>query len=169
VNQQQLAAGRRTNVNGIACNDYNERRTWIEPMRNASNANRSWYFQKCTEFGFFKPTYPGTSVFFPNLHLEHRLAWCEQIFGIKGMLPNIAATNDYYGGYDLKGSSILFTNGLLDPWHNLSIIDDLPGVQATTYNAGHCATMTAVTSQDPPSLTTSRTIVKNFVASLLKK
>jgi len=87
------------------------------------------------------------------------------------MTPNIESTNSYYGGYDLKGTEILFTNGLYDPWHNLSINEDLPGggVQASTYFAAHCAPMTASSSQDPVSLQATRTKVKNFIAKLLNR
>lgn len=40
-------------------------------------------------------------------------------------------------GYDLRGTNILFTNGMYDPWHTLSINHKLPdGVLAVTYEAG---------------------------------
>jgi len=80
------------------------------------------------------------------------------------MRPDTNWTNAYYGGYDLHGSKILFTNGLLDPWHLLSITEDLPsGVSAVTYEAGHCGTMIAASDDDPPSLTEARKKVQQFV------
>lgn len=45
--------------------------------------------------------YPGTSVFFPTLDVEHQVKWCEQIYGISGMTPNIEWTNAYYGGKNI--------------------------------------------------------------------
>lgn len=47
-------------------------------------------------------TYPGTSVFFPTLNLEHQVAWCEQVYGIPGMTPDISWTNAYYGGMNIR-------------------------------------------------------------------
>lgn len=86
--------------------------------------------------GWFKPT--NGSIFFPNqLLLDHQTAWCEEIFGIPHMKPNTHWTNEYYGGYNLEATQVLFTNGLDDPWHLISINQDLPsGVKAVTYQAG---------------------------------
>jgi len=162
-------------------------------------SDRSWWFQKCTEFGFFKPTYANTSAFWYPLPVEQFTAYCAEIFGIPDFAPDTVATNEYYGGYNLQGSNIMFTNGLLgrwctpckrsvdprlivacsvwwllctDPWHLLSITEDqVPtqksSVQAVTYEAGHCAPMTAATSVDPPSLTKARETVEAFLGSAL--
>lgn len=46
---------------------------------------------------------------------------CELIFG-KGMLPNVAATNTELGGLGLKGTNILFTNGVEDGWKWCSVL-----------------------------------------------
>lgn len=70
-------------------------------------------------------------------------------------------------GYDLHASNVMFTNGLLDPWHNLSIYEDQGEVQAVTYLAGHCATMDAPNPTDPPSLTEAREEVLEFLSDVL--
>lgn len=62
--------------------------------------------------------------------------------------------------------------GIADPWHLLSIIKDQPptpetSVQAVTYEAGHCAPMTAATAIDPPSLTAARARVESFLGGIL--
>lgn len=61
------------------------------------NSNRAWFWQKCVEFGYFKPSYPGTSIFFDDVYVEPMVDWCEQIFGIEGMVPDTEWTNTYYG------------------------------------------------------------------------
>lgn len=41
--------------------------------------------------------------------------------------------------YDLLATNVMFTNGLKDPWHLLSINEDVPppsGVTAVTYDLG---------------------------------
>eukprot|EP01090_Pellita_catalonica_P004360 TRINITY_DN1418_c0_g1_i1.p1 TRINITY_DN1418_c0_g1~~TRINITY_DN1418_c0_g1_i1.p1 ORF type:complete len:467 (-),score=85.52 TRINITY_DN1418_c0_g1_i1:146-1513(-) len=153
------------------CNDFDEFTGFIQPMLNTTtfSDDRTWFWQKCTEFGWFTPTTPGSSVFFDNLRLEHQVEWCEKIFGIKGMTPDTTGTNEYYGGYDLIGTDILFTNGLFDPWHNLSIYKDINGVKAVTYYDGHCAPMDKKTDEDDPSLKHARVVVKHFIQDLLAK
>lgn len=66
----------------------------------------------------------------------------------------------------------MFTNGLLDPWHLLSITEDqMPtretSVQAVVYEAGHCAPMTKPSSEDPPSLVAARATVQAFLMDVL--
>ncbi len=41
------------------------------------------------------------------------------------------------------------------------------GVQAVTYSAGHCATMTASYPDDPRSLIQARAVMEKFLASNL--
>lgn len=78
----------------------------------------------------------------------------------------------FYRGYDLKATNVLFTNGLLDPWHNLSINGPTNDgqVEAVTYEAGHCATMDLpYPNQDPPSLVTAREEVNSFLTRILEE
>jgi len=156
--------------NSSTCNPFSQTE-WIKlsslPL---PSSNRAWFWQKCTEFGFFKPSYPGTSVFWGDVPVDPMLGWCEQIFGVPGLVPDTEWTNTFYGGYDLKASNVMFTNGLLDPWHNLSINEETNDgqVQAVTYQAGHCATMDVpYPQQDPPSLVQAREVVNQFLASVL--
>ncbi len=105
----------------LQCNDFNETSSYITPLQAANNADRSWLFQQCTEFGFFMPTYGSV---FPLLGLEHQVRWCgkqthlscvnllslhnrmfnvllslssEKIFGIPNLQPDTEAVNAYYG------------------------------------------------------------------------
>jgi len=140
--------------------------------QSSSNSGRSWQWQTCNEFGWYQSSYyPGTSIF-PTVDAQMQVNWCPMIYGLNNnynITANIRWTLDYYGGDNLEGSNILFTNGLLDPWHTVSINEDTPnGVKAVTYEAGHCGTMIAPSSEDPPSLTQARETVQSFLASILK-
>jgi hypothetical protein len=134
------------------------------PADNKSGS-RSWYWQKCTEFGFFKPTKMGI---FPAVSLSFISGICADVFEVKNMLPDVQSINDKFHGKHLPSSDVLFTNGLKDPWSLLSITQQEGRVQATTYDAGHCATLIASSDQDPPSLTASRERVKEFLKGLLE-
>ena len=62
----------------------------------------------------------------------------------------------------------MFSNGIFDPWHLLSINEDLPwGVSAVTYEAGHCAPMIASYPDDPVSLVQARVKIGKFLAQAL--
>mmetsp|Transcript_53932 Transcript_53932/g.89749 ORF Transcript_53932/g.89749 Transcript_53932/m.89749 type:complete len:504 (-) Transcript_53932:91-1602(-) len=152
------------------CNDFDQQ-TSINLLRlTVPNSNRAWFWQVCTEFGFFQPSYPGTSIFWGDIPLEPFVAWCQAVFDIPNMAPNVNWTNTFYGGYDLKASNVMFTNGLLDPWHNLSIYKNPPpGVQAVVYDAGHCATMDAPDPTDPVSLVNARARVQTFLSVVISE
>jgi hypothetical protein len=151
------------------CTTFTEE-AFLAPIKKhgLGNIDRAWYFQKCTEFGFFQVGYPGSSVFFGDMTLE-RVNFCQKIFGIHGMAPNTKWTQAEYGALKLGGSNIMFTNGLYDPWHTISVIQNEGNVQAVTYEAAHCAPMTAPTANDPPSLTAARSTVSSFLGKLLNQ
>lgn len=141
---------------------------YLAPLADSSNAERSWFYQKCNEFGWFKTSRRHSSVFFQDLDIDYMVAWCERIFGIKGMAPDTDGTNRRYGGQtNLMGTNILFTNGDFDPWHLVSITSPVNQVEAITYEAGHCAPMTMPLPNDPPSLTMARTRVRDWVKDKL--
>jgi len=98
---------------------------------------------------------------------------CGKIFGVEGLTPNVKWTNAYYGGLDVAGTNILFTNGIRDPWHTLGInsnVDVGRNVLAVTYDAAHCAVMDQpYPSLDSPSLTHARTSIANWIGKLLQQ
>lgn len=141
---------------------------FIKGLQDVSNPDRSWWYQKCNEFGWFKPSTNNSSIFFDDLPLERMVSWCADIFDIPNMHPNTEQINHKHGGFHVRGSKILFTNGDYDPWHRVSVTKPTGDVQAITYKAGHCAPMTMPFPNDPPSLTAARKTVRNFVLSALK-
>lgn len=64
------------------------------------------------------------------------LEQCSDIFGPEfnsaSLAAAVEATNEAYGGLNVTGSKIIFTNGSLDPWHILGITEtikeDLPAI-----------------------------------------
>lgn len=147
---------------GASCNDFTLA-GFQATMRDPTNSNRAWWSQKCTQFGFFKTSAVKGGVFFDDVTVDVIASLCEVIFDIKGMSPDVAGFNQRWGGKQLNGSNILFTNGVMDPWSLLSITTPEGNVDAVTYDAGHCATMTVPTALDPPSLTAARATVLAFL------
>lgn len=158
------------NQGADGCVNFNESVFLAQLQRtelSSQDGSRSWWWQKCTEFGFFQGSYPPASIY-GTLRVEDLWAFCGKIFGVANMLPDVNDTNAYYGGYELSSSNILFTNGLYDPWHNLSINqNNSRGISSVVYQAGHCAPLTAPTSADPPSLRKARLAAEDAIASWL--
>jgi hypothetical protein len=98
--------------NGNACLQYTKA-SIVNPMKDISlgtngvenmdlfgclgNLDRSWYFQKCTEFAYFQVGYPGTSVFFGDMPSTMQEEFCLETFG-RPLVPHVDWTNAYYGG-----------------------------------------------------------------------
>lgn len=160
-----------------SCYDFNDREAYIKDGQ-VPGTTRSWWYQSCTEFGFFNPSYPTNDVFFPNsvVPLEKIDQFCTEWFSgltVPQVLSAINQTNAYFGGLSMLGSNIVFSNGFYDPWHRLSIVDpvlDSNGnelIGALNVQAGHCAIMTAATPSDPPSLISARKSLALYLASWL--
>lgn len=107
--------------------------------------DRSWWYQKCTEFGYFKTTNAPEQPFGSLIPLEYFYQKCMDIFGStfnRTFIERaIEATNGNYGGWNVSLSKVLFLNGQLDPWHDLGVTESLgPSVQAILLpEATHCA------------------------------
>ncbi|GJV90788.1 probable serine protease EDA2 [Tanacetum coccineum] len=70
---------------------------------------------------------------------RYHLDLCKNVFG-EGVYPVVDATNLYYGGTDIAGSKIVFTNGSQDPWRHASkqvSSANMPSYIITCNNCGH--------------------------------
>jgi thymus-specific serine protease len=140
----------------------------------APSSSRSWLWEKCVSpgFGWFKSSYEGTSVFFPNQDVEHLISYCRSAFGEHFDAPEPASVNAIWGGLEPQATNVLVTNGLRDPWSTVSLVADVPPpskVRAITYDAGHCAPLTEATDQDPPSLVQARQQIVDFIQDVINE
>jgi len=138
---------------------------------NNAIGGKSWYWQKCTEFGWFKTT-NHQSIFYPQTDVAFLDDFfCKQVFFPD--LPSselIAWTNVHYGGRNLSSSSnILFTNGERDPWRHMSVtIDVSDSVTVSMYDAGHCVPYGPPQPSDTPSIIATRKDINNYIAELVE-
>ena len=147
---------------------------FVADLSRPDNPARSWFWQKMTEFGWLKSSTGSSSIFFPSfdLSVDKILAVFQKIFAVPSLVPNTEWTNANYGGFNLVADNVIFTNGLYDPWHLVSISKDIPapsGVKAVTYEGGHCATLNAASHSDPPSLIAARAAVEAEIDSWLSQ
>lgn len=134
---------------------------------------RQWYYQTCTQFGYYQTCDKNTScVFSKHEALFENLNMCQDVFDISAaeIYKRVAFTNAYYGGRTPKGTRIVFVNGSIDPWHSLSVLSNQGESELAIFIPGtsHCENMDADRSTDPPSLRWARKEVSTIVGKWLK-
>lgn len=115
---------------------------WEGTIRYISSAEaqvegtRSWLWQTCTEFGFYQ-TCEKTSLCpygkgFHPLGLDFEI--CERCFGVdrNDVRDNVQDSLDYYGGWGIESSRIMFVNGEVDPWAMLGVTVEHAGANKPT-------------------------------------
>lgn len=175
------------------CDDFSTTENLLDNLSTDPSLNqRQWYYQSCTEFGYFQTVREHSSAHLwhcthvcassiqqapaqnslrsPWINVSYHLGLCQQAFG-QALVPNVAATNGFYGGANPVGSMIYFANGALDPWQALSVLAPLnccSSIQTTVIaGASHCSDLHSSNSQDPKSLTLARQSIAQFVRQAL--
>ncbi|XP_013870451.1 thymus-specific serine protease [Austrofundulus limnaeus] len=138
-------------------------------------AERQWTYQTCTEFGFYQTCEDSTCPFSGMLTLQAQTELCAKVFGIsQHSLPaRVAFTNSYYGGVDPHTHRVLYVNGGVDPWKELSVVQDRSeeGDEVQTVfiaDTAHCADMSNPRLTDRLSLRRARQEIQRHVASWLR-
>eukprot|EP01031_Cornospumella_fuschlensis_P033113 gene33113-40055_t len=107
----------------------------IKFYTNPKNPDRSWLYQTCSEWGFYQTCNVGSECpYTQGLHtLDVDLELCAKAFGVSSEDVNAQISNTIaiYGGKNIQGSRIFFTNGEIDPWHANSVLRS-PNVQELT-------------------------------------
>ncbi|XP_071327989.1 thymus-specific serine protease [Trachinotus anak] len=166
-------------TNEEPCLDVSHEKTVKDLMDTSLHAGRraarQWTYQTCTEFGFYQTCEDATCPFSGMMTLQVDTQLCPLLFGIsQHSLPaRIAFTNTYYGGDKPYTHRVLYVNGGIDPWQELSVVHDRPEdeEEAQTVfieDTAHCADMMNRRVTDRCSLKKARKEIENHVASWLK-
>ncbi|KAK2956495.1 putative serine carboxypeptidase S28 family protein [Blattamonas nauphoetae] len=122
------------------CFDFSSSRERLSSdVVSETQSSRQWMYQVCTEFGYFQVAPAENSLRSALIDSQYHLDLCKAIFG-KEFVPNIEGINRRYGGLDVKGNNIIFSNGEKDPWKMLSILNASLATRtstAGTSNGGH--------------------------------
>jgi len=129
---------------------------------------RQWYYQTCTEFGYYQSCEKETTcVFSTRITVSLMINICQEVFDIppEQVYKNVASTNEYYGGKSLGVSRIVFPNGSIDPWHVLSILKNQTSGEVAVFMKGiaHCGNMNPSEPNDPISLKNGRKEIDSLV------
>jgi len=139
-----------------------------------AGSDRSWFWQKCTEFGFFKTT-KGSAIF-GDISIDYFKSACAKAFD--GQLPFPPESNqwviDYFGGDKPQGEQIVFVDGTNDPWHpcslqprNTTANPERPAL--FTFEGSHCLDMMSPSPNDNESLRSNRQLIAKYVGNWLQE
>ncbi|KAK8327651.1 hypothetical protein V6Z12_A11G197200 [Gossypium hirsutum] len=115
---------------GVSVETYNQKHLKNTAV-NEGSSDRLWWFQVCTEVAYFQVAPSNDTVRSSKIDTN--------VFG-EGIYPEVDVTNIYYGGTNIAGSKIIFTNGSQDPWRHASKQTSSPGMPSyiiTCHNCGH--------------------------------
>ncbi|XXQ34913.1 Thymus-specific serine protease [Plasmodiophora brassicae] len=160
------------------CADYSAE-SMIHQLANATIIDdgpvgmRQWLYQTCTQFGYYQTCEGRNCIFSKRMTLRSNTDLCSALFGVD--LDNLDAridfSNDDYGADRPAGSRILFVNGVIDPWHALSVLKDATsGVDESAFvmrSTSHCQNMHGSNPDDSEELRQGRMFIERKVASWL--
>lgn len=128
----------------------------------------AWSYQACTEILYFPATNNVTDMFPPRpWDLANVTAYCQARWNVT---PRIGWTSLSLGGADIEwGSRIIFSNGMLDPWHGggfmQSLSDSLIAVHLV--DGAHHLDLRSSNPLDPPSVSEARAKEANILRKWL--
>ncbi|XP_072247877.1 thymus-specific serine protease [Leuresthes tenuis] len=144
-------------------------------LHTGRRVERQWTYQTCTEFGFYQTCEDTTCPFSGMSTLQAQTELCAMVFGISqhSLAARIAFTNSYYGGDDPNTHRVLYINGGIDPWKELSMIQGRSGEgdEAQTVfikDTAHCADMSSGRVGERRSLWKARQEIEKHVACWLR-
>ncbi|KAM9326334.1 thymus-specific serine protease [Gastrophryne carolinensis] len=161
---------------GLKCVENSHEKTLSDLKKTELNpvgvGERQWYYQTCTEFGYYQTCEHPSCPFSPRINLQAQLGLCTEVFQIPpvSVQQSVEFTNEYYGADHPKSSRIIFVNGDVDPWHALSVLKNQSRSEIAIFINGtaHCANMGPSRSTDPPSLQKAREEIALKIAEWLK-
>jgi Serine carboxypeptidase S28 len=86
----------------------------------------SWTWQLCTQFAQFQVSqYPSPKSIISRFYnvTAHEIHFCHALFPYAPALPRVDEILKY-GGWGMKPSNVMFTNGELDPWRSETVQAD---------------------------------------------
>ena len=142
----------------------------------AITVDRQWFYQTCTEFGFYQTTDSDNQPFGNMIPLSFYMQQCQDIFGPEfnqyAITRGIEWTEAYYGGRNISQDTrnIVFPNGSIDPWHALSILKSVNLYITTIFIEGtaHCANMLPPSEEDSQALVEAREKISERIGTFLK-
>jgi serine protease 16 len=136
---------------------------------------RQWIYQSCAQYAYWQ-TCEDRDVCPLSLYmtLESNTRQCADLYGspftAEVSASRVIITNDLLGGQGIAASRIVFVNGLVDPWHSLSVTETRPEQLAVVIPDGaHCSQMGSARPGDSPEIIEAREEIAAQVAIWLQE
>lgn len=132
---------------------------------------RQWYYQTCTEYGYFQTADTKNSIFGSKVPLSFFTEMCRDLYDYyfdgEYLDSRVRRTNIMYGGLRPDLRNVIFTNGDVDPWHALSVLKDLNKFSPAILINGssHCRDLQNHDDADVPGLVEARAQVRKIIGS----
>ncbi|KAI1723136.1 serine carboxypeptidase s28 domain-containing protein [Ditylenchus destructor] len=162
-------------VTGI-CQAFGSFDKEIDQYTEADTSYRCWTWQSCTEWGYFQSTNMGYNLFESSNPVNFDIGTCTDVFGPQFNRTYTDAAvqnaNDLYGGNEnFNGTNVVFVNGSEDPWHVLSVLNDIPQKNVTSIlmsGTSHCEDMMDQDKSDKRELKQARKKIREIITNWLK-
>eukprot|EP01114_Cavostelium_apophysatum_P017381 TRINITY_DN5154_c0_g1_i1.p1 TRINITY_DN5154_c0_g1~~TRINITY_DN5154_c0_g1_i1.p1 ORF type:complete len:477 (-),score=52.80 TRINITY_DN5154_c0_g1_i1:62-1492(-) len=121
----------------------------------ASNGDRTWWWQECSELGFFQNAPSVGSIRSSQVNMTYHRWRCDTAFG-HNTWPTTDLTNLHYGGADIRGTNIYFLQSSQDPWQWAGVRNSVdffePADIVFCENCGHCSDLRGCPSLPPTDI-----------------
>ncbi|KAJ6231690.1 peptidase s28 family protein [Anaeramoeba flamelloides] len=136
-------------------------------------AQRTWWWQKCTQLAYFQIAPTTNSIRSPKITLEWHKEKCEAVFGA-GTWPYVDKIIREFGSNEIKSTNTYFSNGNNDPWQWAGVRSTLSETQPahvilgdSTHDCGHCIDLHEPKEDDPQDLKNARIEISAYVKQWL--
>ncbi|XP_020290763.1 putative serine protease K12H4.7 [Pseudomyrmex gracilis] len=144
---------------------------WDSPA--AETIMRQWTYQTCAEYGYYQTSSSNNSIFGTLFPLNYFITLCIDLYGDHYdetiLNSRVRRTNIMYGGRLPDLTNVIFTNGDIDPWHALSVLDDLNAFSPAILIKGssHCCDLYSDAATDIPDLKKARMKIRDIIGKWL--
>ncbi|XP_039749403.1 putative serine protease K12H4.7 [Pararge aegeria] len=150
--------------------------SYVERYRTQNTNSRAWYYQTCTEYGYYQ-TAPSVGTVFDDLtwlSVPFYVDVCKQAFDQKFdetfVYDAVERVNLVFGGLTPDVNNTINIHGEVDPWHALGVHDrDLKdgSPTITVPRASHCFDMQSWRATDTIRMTNAQQFARRMVAQWL--
>ncbi|XP_045765696.1 putative serine protease K12H4.7 isoform X1 [Maniola jurtina] len=151
-------------------------KSYVEMYRTQNTNSRAWYYQTCTEYGYYQ-TAPRTGTAFDQLtwlSVPFYVDVCKQAYHHKFdeafVYDAVERVNLIFGGLTPDVNSTINIHGAIDPWHALGVHDrDLKegSPTITVPRASHCFDMQGWLESNTIRMTNAQQFARRMVARWL--